>query len=198
MLTVSVHSNFKDIQLAFRNLADKEMDQAVARALNKVAVTARAEASKSLQAEGYGIKASAIKASFRIKKATRSDLEAWLRATGRPIPLINFDARQIRGGVSVKVKGKRTLLKHAFIATMPNGHTGVFERVGKAHKTRVSNGKTVRSGLPIKELFGPSIPAALSNRLVTASISSKIRTRFPEVLQQELRYAALRTGLVPR
>jgi hypothetical protein len=73
-------------------------------------------------------------------------------------PLINYGAKQTKKGVTVRVKNGRTTLRHAFIATMPNGHKGVFERVGSGHKRVTKKGRSYMSGLPIKELYGPSIP----------------------------------------
>lgn len=56
------------------------------------------------------------------------------------IPLYKLGARQTRKGVSVKLRGS---YRHAFIATMASGHTGVFRRDGSAR-------------IPISELFGPN------------------------------------------
>ena len=92
------------------------------------------------------------------------------------------------------VKGKRTVLRHAFIAIMPNGHIGVFERVGTQHKTVMGKkGKKIQSGLPIIELFGPSIPSALSNPVVERAIVKKIREKFPEILKHEIEFMTLKS-----
>ncbi|KAJ3472392.1 hypothetical protein NLI96_g13358 [Meripilus lineatus] len=96
------------------------------------------------------MKASAIKRSFSIKRATANTLLVTLQATGAPIAVINYSARQTGSGVSVNVKTGRKILKHAFIASMKNGHKGVFVRSGGKGSKR----------LPIKELYGPSIPTA--------------------------------------
>jgi hypothetical protein len=57
--------------------------------------------------------------------------EAW-RGSGKEIPLAKYPARQTKRGVSVLVnKGKRKLVRGAFLATMKSGHTGVFRREGK-------------------------------------------------------------------
>jgi hypothetical protein len=63
-----------------------------------------------------------------------------LRATGAQVTLINYGATQTKRGVSVCVKNGRKLLRHAFIATMPNGHKGVFEREGTGHKLVTKKG----------------------------------------------------------
>ena len=58
------------------------------------------------------------------------------------MPLVAYPYRQTKQGVSVEVnRGKRTLLKGAFVATMKSGHVGIFRRQGKTR-------------LPIEELRG--------------------------------------------
>lgn len=188
MIKLGIKTNGKEIQAALQK-AVAEHRTAVARALNKTAEQARTAAVSEVRAAGYNIKASAIRQSFSIARANKAKLVVTLRATGRPIALINYSARATkRGGVTINVKTGRTTLRHAFIATMPNGHTGVFERVGSGHKKVVRNGKTVRTGLPIKELFGPSIPAALGNDTVEKAIMAKIREKYPAILAHELAF----------
>jgi len=80
---------------------------------------------------------------------------------------------------------------------MSNGHIGVFERTGAAingakGKKIGKRGKPIRANLPIKELFGPSIPTALSNSAVEKAIMAKIREYFPKVLAAELNYISLK------
>jgi hypothetical protein len=185
--------NFKaDTKGIAASIASHVADQqkAIVRALNKTANQARTAASVEVRAAGYNIKSSAIKKSFVISRASAGRLVVVLKATGRPIGLVNYGARQTKAGVSVQVKTGRLLLRHAFIATMPNGHRGVYQRMGSDHKKVVRNGVKRRTGLPIKELYGPSIPQSLANAAVEAALMAKIRQRFPAVLKQELAFVA--------
>src|ERR1700692_2511419 len=86
------------------NITATEAPRAVQRALNKTATTARAEAARNIRDVGYGLKVSTIKGAFTIRRATMSELRAIVKATGRPIPLINYSANQTSRGVSVNVK----------------------------------------------------------------------------------------------
>ena len=52
--------------------------------------------------------------------AARGNLRSSVIAKGRPVPLIHYGAKAVGKGVSVKVKA-RTVITHAFIATVPNG-----------------------------------------------------------------------------
>jgi hypothetical protein len=192
MIGLKIESNVKDIVASLTRFAESERT-AVVRALNKTAIQARTAASQEVRGVGYNIKASAIKRSFAINRASKDRLIVVLRATGAPIALINYSARQTKSGVSINVKGGRKLLKHAFIATMSNGHKGVFERVGIARTGGkvMKNGKMRRANLPVRELFGPSIPTALGNEVVERAIMKKIEEKFPKILASELNFLHL-------
>ncbi|WP_081087489.1 phage tail protein [Burkholderia stagnalis] len=189
MLKLDVRADVRGVTASLTRYVG-EQQKAVVRALNKTAMQARTAAAQEVRSAGYNIKSSAIKSSFMVQKASRGNLVAVLKSTGRPVALINYSARQGKGGVSVQVKAGRTVLRHAFIATMRNGHKGVFERTGKTHKKVMRNGKVVRTGLPIKELFGPSIPQSLANDAVQKALMKKIREKFPQILKHELAFIA--------
>ncbi|SHM05786.1 Prophage minor tail protein Z (GPZ) [Nitrosospira sp. Nsp11] len=189
MIKVSVKADISKALAKLGSIPKEVMDKAVPRALNKVAAETRTESSRSIRAVGYNLGVNTIKRRIDIRKANRNVLKAVLRVTGKPIPLINYAARQTKKGVSVKVKSGRKVIQHAFIATMPTGHIGVVVRVGTAHKM---NRKNVWSGLPIKQLFGPSIPTAFSNEVVQQTLRDKIKNRFPILLKHELQYLSLK------
>jgi hypothetical protein len=189
MLTLSVKADVKGVTADLKRYVG-DQQKAVVRALNKTADQARTAAAQEVRAAGYNIKASAIKKSFAIKRASSGNLVVVLKATGVRIPLINYGARQTKAGVSFRVKNGRSTLKHAFIATMQSGHIGVFERIGKQHKKVMRSGKALRTGLPIKELTGPSIPQSLANEAVQKALMAKIRVVFPKVLKHELAFIA--------
>lgn len=180
-LDLKITCNARGVQASLsRFITDQRV--AVARALNKTAMQARTEASRAVRDAGYNIKASAIKDSFDIQRASKNSLIVLLLATGRPIGLINYNASQTRKGVRVKVKSGAHTLRHAFIATMKSGHRGVFVRAGGKGSPR----------LPIRELYGPSIPTALSNRVVEEAIMSKIQEKFPQILAHEIAFLEMK------
>jgi Prophage minor tail protein Z (GPZ) len=207
MININVRSDISGALRKFQLIED-DAKRAIPRALNKTMTTARAQAARQIVDVGYGLKISGIRKSISIERASVGRLRAAIRATGRPIPLIYYGARETSKGVSVDVLHGRKVIPHAFIATMPSGHEGVFIRVGAAAQTHaalagagITTGKPVRSprssgkhGLPIRELFGPSIPAAFSNRAVREALVAAVRDRFPVVLSQELRYVKLKKG----
>lgn len=185
MIDISVQHNFKSVAVKLFELRTDVLEKAKVRALNKVADQAKVAASKEIRAAGYNMKAAAIKHRITIKRATKGDAVVVIKCSGRPIPLIEFSARETSAGVSVSVKQGRKLIKGAFIATMPTGHKGVFVRVGNQHKK--VNGQW--HGLPIKELFGPSIPAAFGNEVVQSALLRLVRDKFPTILEHEIKFA---------
>jgi hypothetical protein len=82
-------------------------------------------------------------------KASAENIEAKILADPTPLPLVLFRAkgpepsRGKGGGVTAQLQKGAGTYPHAFLATMPSGHRGVFERKS-------------RSRLPIRELKGPS------------------------------------------
>lgn len=185
MLNISVESDFRRVKVRLFELRTDVLEKAKIRALNKVAEQAKVAASREIRAAGYKIKASTIKSQIKVRKAGAGNPVAVVRCYGKVIPMIEFGARQTRDGVSVSVKHGRKIIKGAFIATMPSGHKGVFVRVGNQHKK--VNGQW--HGLPIKQLFGPSVPAAFSNQVIQSALVKLVRDKYPAILEHEIRFA---------
>lgn len=171
------------IRLAFADLTEKINNIAAVRALNKTATTVRAEAARRIRSE-YSIKTSAAKDQMAIRRATARDVRSAIVVSGRPIPLIEFSANQTKRGVSVKIKGARKVITHAFIARMRSGHRGVFIR-------EIINGKR-GARLPIRELFSLSLPTAFSQKQIIAALEQVAAARYTETLAQEVRYLELK------
>jgi hypothetical protein len=159
---------------------------AVPRALNKMIDQVKTGAARSIRDAGYKLKVSDIKKGLKISRAVAGNLTARVTASGNPIPLSAYGARQTAKGVSVDVLHGRKVITHAFIATMPSGHKGVFVRVGAQHKKTTKGSRTVWSGLPIKELFGPSVPDGMANAAVQETLQRLVLEKFPDILRQQI------------
>ena len=156
-MNVTVSVNDKALIDALIGLG-KETERALTSALNTSARKVRTEAVKIIQQE-LNVKTGSATKAIKVQRAYRGSSVASLQISGWPIPMIGYlGTTQGKKGVSVKVKrfGKRTILKHAFIATMRSGHKGVFWREKSA---------TSRSGLvgrlKIQELFSLALQQAL-------------------------------------
>lgn len=130
----------------------RNLDKAQASAANRSAKSTVSFFSKETRKE-VNVKSSALKKQIWIRRAKPANLVSTINISGRHLSLISMGARQNRRGVTVRrlKTGGRTVLKSAFVATMPSGHVGVFRRKGKAR-------------LPIQEQFGPSVISLWSRR----------------------------------
>jgi len=73
----------------------------------------------------------ALPIQFPRRHAPISELTWVMQVSGAPVPLARYPARQTKKGVRVEVnRGKRLLLKGAFLMTMKSGHRGVWMREG--------------------------------------------------------------------
>ena len=170
-ITVTGTLDVKPLTDKMRELGKATSRTAMRRSLTKgrntLQTTARKETQKSLNLTASGF-----------KKATRtrttlSDLSAQVDIQGRPIPLISFKGtRQTKSGVSIQPKpgGKRSILKHAFIAKVPlrgvvgdvGVHRGVFERALNYKKPRTRENQW--HGLSIREIKGTHVVGALNKQ----------------------------------
>ena len=165
-------------------LANGPMKGALKRALRKAGATAlrdmRAEASKRIR-QRKRIKGKYISRAITMRRPKGGDIASmtWaLDVSGEPVPLVAYPHRQTKKGVSVEVnRGKRTLLKGAFIATMRSGHVGVYRRRGQAR-------------LPIDELRGSRPLDALLHKGEADGIAARggasFEATFMRVLPMEI------------
>jgi len=137
------------------------------------------------------LKAAVIRETFYLKKTTVADLSAHIENRSFPIPLIEFQATDVKKGVSVRIlrsKPKFTV-PHAKIMTMRSGHRGVFWRAytgkrvafdptkvyGNLYKTKYS--------LPIFELWGPRIPDIFDDPDIMEPVLKNANVRLQERLE---------------
>jgi len=129
------------------------------------------------------------KASWRWGKANAAVI-----AKGRPINLASFGARQTRRGVSVLVKkarGRRLLVSRVFMPPAKGwvsaGRSGGFYMGQTGNKT-VFIRKRGAKRLPIRALYGPSVPGILSPDKPNADIYWKVRRRLRRILNRRLEH----------
>ncbi len=139
---------------------------------------------------------SAVDATFKTVKASVTNLSGLFASIGKPVPLIEYGARQTKTGVSVQVKrnNPRSVIVGTFIATMKTGHKGVFwrvwhERARKPVKKRLPYGKLpVKYRLPIEQKYGPRVPDILENEPVMDAVLKKADDRIHKNIDRELNF----------
>lgn len=153
-------------------LATGPLKRAVVRARRKAGATAlrdmRSEAIKRIRTRKR-IKSSYITRAITLARPKGTDIASmeWaVNVSGEPVPLVAYPHRQTAKGVTVEVnRGKRTLVAHAFVATLRSGHEGVFRREGRAR-------------LPIKELRGSRPVDALLHKGEAQGVADRGGTSF--------------------
>lgn len=146
----------------------------------------------------YGIPVRSLAQYATRKSATADDPEASITVEGSGLPLSLFSPQQTRKGVSVKIKGRRVVIPHAFMGKgkLPQGH--VFARGSYGGKGIQSTGE--RSGafvfgkkrLPIAKLFTFTPADAFGADEVRQAMDERVNEQTPSVLRREL--DAIRRG----
>lgn len=156
--------------------------RATANAINRTADELRTQAGRIIREE-YNVTLRGIRQASRVRKASpRSKFpRAEVSFSGRRINLYEFGARQLKKGVTVKVKvrGGRKLIEGAFIQTLKSGQNigkkGVFKRVGKAR-------------YPIHFLPSLSIPQMTERKAISVAILKFADARYDKNLRQQLKF----------
>lgn len=181
----------RSVVTQMQGIADRTrrlVDEAHVAACNRAAVSVRAEAVRAVRRRYPGFKASAARATMQIIRATYARPTATVRVRGRRTPLIEFSARQTKSGVSVRIRARKTV-RGAFIATMPSGHRGVFQRTGRFG--RRGNPRLEK----IAELKTLSLPQALEQEQVVGALRGYALERYRIEFERELKFRAGRAAI---
>lgn len=192
MFHMDVRHNISDAAGKMTRLAKDLQDKAVTRSLNKTAQQGKTQAGREIK-DHYQISTRVISKYITLKRAGRGSMQAVIRAEGKPLPMLAFNARQNGRGTDVQIKGRRITVPHAFIVTLKSGHKGVFARggyKGSFERTgeqfgRFDFGKRRET---INELFTFSVPQGFSKKVVLEQIIKRVNQQFPKVLAQEINY----------
>lgn len=167
--------HIEQLREIFKNTPE-QIPIVLSRAINRAAQAGRTQAAREARSR-YTVRHGDVLKTLKINRASRGDLQASISSRGELIPLIAFNPRMTKKGVSVAVKkGERKQLKSLFISTLKNpryssGATNVF-------------GRETTNRIPLRGHFGPSIPQMIENEESIASIES----RASEVLEERARH----------
>ena len=188
---------------------------ALKRALNKTVTGMKTDALKEITTN-YTVKRKDVTDRMRVDRATNTQLGAEFSSKGRPIRSIKFKHRanhnpgkpgataaflnvkkSCSGNLLVGSSKKKKRSK-AFIAKMPNGTTGIFQRIGKAPSKVKVHGKGVskyfnrsltKEGREnIRQVYAPGSVDMLKNKTSRENISRKSVERFNKNLDHAVKY----------
>jgi hypothetical protein len=168
----------------------------VARAMNRSVGSGRTIMARHLS-QDLGLPVASVRSRINVREASATRLTAQLTASPKRIPLVDFRARgpqpsRGRGrGVTARLPGGAGRYPHAFIATMPSGHRGVFQRVPRGGK--LMRGRARRQA--IYELFGPSIVQAFEKHVDIAR--ARVTEQLQKNMESELKFALRDSSAAP-
>lgn len=143
-----IHSTFKgnqSFQKSLRGL-NSQVEKKAQQALNRTLQRARTQMTNAI-GEKLNLKKKTIRELMSIQRATKIiGLIGKLIVKNKPVPLIEYNAKQNRKGVSFKVfrDRSRQLIKHAFVTPDARRRNTVFKRETSAR-------------LKIKPLYGTRV-----------------------------------------
>lgn len=169
------------VQRTIQRYGDKVAKQALPRAMNKTATTVRSRGVKKIATE-MGTVQRTVRKVTRIDRASVARPYSAIIWTGRPLTLIEFNARQTRRGVTAKAWGQRKLYRGGFIARMPTGKVQTVARKGRAR-------------LPLKTLYGPSVPRTAARDDVRRILVLATKERMPIEMKAAIRSVRAQLGI---
>ena len=150
-------------------------EKAVSRAINRSLTHSRSQASKLIR-QDYTVKATTVRQTFKLKRASKTDLEGAFISKGPTLAAHNFkfSPGQDTTGAKRKAvkltirKDKRFEVKKGFV------HQGkIFQRRGKER-------------LPIKVLTGPAVPQMIRSDKVIKELSTQTQEMFEKRISHEI------------
>lgn len=168
-MQLSVKVDTTEVERMLTELQREFIPKATSAALNRVGVSARAEAVREV-AKATSMRQRDVRERTAFRKASRQSLVVELKAEPWSPNLIRYQARQTKQGVSAKAWGQRKVYRGAFIG---NKCRTVFTREGKDR-------------LPLKALHGPSVPKEFMREHTTKAMERVVRERFPIEFQRTL------------
>lgn len=155
----------------------KQAPTALSRALNRAATNINSNIRKEVRKE-YNIKAGDVNDTITRTRASKNNLSATVSSSGELIPLDKFKVspktvnpkRRSPIKVGVKKNGVKVLMG-AFVADIQGAK--VFRRSDSER-------------LPIKRLFGPSVPQMIGNEDVKKEIETQGQETFDKRLDHEI------------
>ena len=173
-----------DIQSARASLKgmEKEVNKAAIRALTRVATTARKEADQEIR-QRLTLSSGTVKQALKITKH-RGVLIVDIDATGKPIALREYKARETRNGVTFQVaKGKpRKVYKRQGRAAF------VIDKYGRHVFVRTGVDPPGKAKAPMQKVYGPSIPQYFMTKIVIGRLNRVTAQRWPIEFEREIAY----------
>ena len=177
----SISLDTKATRRDLARLSGRNMEKAIASALNRTIKSVAAEGNRQIREE-LNLQTPALRKRLKVGKARTGDLTARFTVFAKPSPLTDFrGTRQTARGVSVKIKtkGARKTIRGAFLVRFKSGRFTAVTR-------RTIGGKRV-GRLPVDQLFSTSAVGALGKPRVLVALEAHARKRYAIELAHEIK-----------
>ena len=158
--------------------APKEIEQAAANAINRTITKIKTQTSKSIR-KNYVVKASDVKSTLNIRRASRAKLHGVVASRGRPMLLTAFRVRaNKRGPVKVQVRKQSgaKAVPGLFIGISRKGYTGAMQRTQR------------KARYPLRIPYGPSVPQMFGSENVIGELTPLAEATLNERFLHEVEY----------
>ena len=196
---VTLSSNIAAVRKRVLRFGIRGVRRAEFRALNRAAGQTLTLIKRDIS-ESFNLAQKHFKSHLSIKQANFSTLFVAITGRGNQIGIIKAKGakRQTPTGVRVNTGGGSAVKKGTFLATMPNGKVGVFQREPQwQHKgpfTSKDRGVKQFHGLGIAELKYPPVARMLTNRKRANSAFDNFTTFYEKRLLANLNAEADKQG----
>lgn len=187
MMKYGVELDLTQVKRYASDVQKKYVPAAAGIALKRIGTTLRKVASLKFR-ERLAIKAAVAKGALTAQRIGSDKMTMRITATGSPIPLRDYGARQTKKGVSFRVtragKRKRYIAKGrpGFILESKGGH--VFVRT-EDDPPGAQKGR-------IRKVYGPSIPQYFLTKVIIGAMEATARERWPIEFAAALRGVLIR------
>ena len=188
---MSITTNADQVNKELDAFVGAVLDRAVPRAINELLKQAKSAGTREA-ARLYGMRVGDIDASWHEDIAARGELEASINARGAGFPLSLFEPVQGPKGVSVRIKGRRVTIPHAFMVKRFNkrvfarGSYGAL-RGGKATGETFGRFVFSKTRHPINQLYTFGPPETLANETVSSIMQARIEERMASAIEREIK-----------
>lgn len=195
-LDLTIKFDSREVLRQLNSVQKRKLPIVIVRTLNKTATQVQAKTAREIRKDFAAlltISASGAKRALKVIRAHRGRLIASVIASGKPINVIDFGARKVGAGVSAAPAGTRRTFVGAFIARMPSGKRLVVRRKQAAATSggTDSKGRQRKGRLPVRGLWGPSLPKIVLNaqlqRVMRRVADARWRINFDRELSRILR-----------
>lgn len=170
------------------------IERAVARTVNKALGKVKTEMKAKVTSE-YNIKKMEVEKLLVLQKANFSTLRGSISAKSHRTPLIKFMTSRSENGITVEVnksemskilRGNPKYYGKPFLATMLNGHKGIFQRSDTKRRKMTSGKNEGKKQVPIAQLYSLSISEMLGSETVSEYAIEKGQDYLEQIMAKEV------------